>query len=105
MDAKLALRKLSEQASKFTDVLDGGIELNLTSRRPLTTDTADLYQGVLLSKGAKVAVKSIHAGPPSSQEAIEVSTSVVSVISLHALTYYHFVAYFTGNTHLVKAPP
>lgn len=71
MDARLALEKLSQQASLYIDILNGRIDRNLTSRRPLTKDTADIYRGTLRPKGTRVAVKTIHAGPPSSQEAIE----------------------------------
>jgi len=98
MDARLALEKLSQQASLlYIDVLNGRISLNLTSRRPLTKDTADLYQGTLSPEQTKVAVKTIHAGPPSSQEAIEVCIFVVSAPRTHP-----FVACCAGNTHLVK---
>ena len=85
MDARLALEKLSQQASLYIDVLNGRIDRNLTSRRPLTKDTADIYRGTLRPKGTRVAVKTIHAGPPSSQEAIEVCISVVSAPRTHCL--------------------
>jgi len=101
MDVRLALEKLSQQASLLRiEVLNGRIKRNPISQRPLTKDTADIYQGILLPEGTKVAVKTIHAGPPSSQEAIEVCISVVPAARTH-----RFVACCTGNTHLVKTPP
>ncbi|KAG6332056.1 hypothetical protein ID866_7033 [Astraeus odoratus] len=70
MDTALALETLSRQASLYTIVLNGRIDRDL-SRRPLTSDFADIYEGTLLPDGTKVAVKTIHADPPSNQGAIE----------------------------------
>ncbi|KIM53490.1 hypothetical protein SCLCIDRAFT_1222716 [Scleroderma citrinum Foug A] len=70
MDARLALEKLSQQASSYTVVLNGRVSRD-TTQRPLTGDSADVYQGTLIPDGTKVSVKTIHADPPSSEESIE----------------------------------
>ncbi|KIM61225.1 hypothetical protein SCLCIDRAFT_26027 [Scleroderma citrinum Foug A] len=70
MDVKLSLEKLSQQASSYTVVLNGRVSRDIT-RRPLTGDSADVYEGTLIPDGTKVAVKTIHADPPSSQESIK----------------------------------
>lgn len=70
LDSKSALKSLSEQAPRYTVVLNGRIDGD-TTRRPLVGESADVYEGTLRPAGVKVAVKTIHAYPPATQEAIE----------------------------------
>ncbi|KAI6139741.1 kinase-like domain-containing protein [Pisolithus tinctorius] len=70
LDSKSALKSLSEQAPRYTVVLNGRIDRD-TTRRPLVGESADVYEGTLRPAGVKVAVKTIHAYPPATQEAIE----------------------------------
>ena len=96
MDARLALEKLSQQASSYTVVLNGRVSRD-TTQRPLTGDSADVYQGTLIPDGTKVSVKTIHADPPSSEESIEVRLLLRSASSTH-----HCIACSTGSMHLVE---
>jgi len=96
MDARLALEKLSQQASSYTVVLNGRVSRDIT-RRPLTGDSADVYEGTLIPDGTKVAVKTIHADPPSSQESIK-----VRILLRFASCTHRRIACPTGSMYLVE---
>jgi len=97
MDVRLALEKLSQQASSYTVVLNGRVSRDIT-RRPLTGDSADVYEGTLIPDGTKVAVKTIHADPPSSQESIKVRI----LLRFASFTHRRHIACPTGSMYLVE---